>query len=112
MWAGFPRSQGRRLLVSTPTTNRDTALQRVQIALQLPRLDLRVIFAPFVSLQVEKLGGDGTKTFAHDAVLLELFERFGQALRKRPDSACRHCLDLGCVEVAQIGLAGIELSLD
>ena len=80
--------------------------------LELPRLDLRVILAPFVALEPQEFVRDRAQALANDLVSLEMSESLGEALGQGPHAATRHRLDVGGVEIPQVRLAGIEPAVD
>src|SRR5580700_5149110 len=86
--------------------------KRRQVGLQLPRLDLRMVLAPFVPLEPKEFVGDRAEALPDDRVRLQMGKRFGEALGQRTETTAGHGLEVGGVEIAEVGLPGVELALD
>src|SRR4051794_12347017 len=69
-----------------------------------------MILAPLVALEPEEFVGDRAEALAEYVILLEVAQRLGEALGERADAVAGHGLEVGGVEVAEVGLAGVELA--
>ncbi len=71
-----------------------------------------MVLAPFIALEPDEFIGDRPQAFANDVIVLEVIEGLGEALRKRKNAAARHGLEIGGVEISEVGLSGLELAVD